>query len=152
MNYLRWCFPRHWWSLVILRLKFKLSEIFSTSIELPFVGLSLVETDDYLQLLPVEGDSSFQDLLVEVKLNSYHHYSYGICLNMLNWQKLLAKVIRYLLICWTVFVLVLWKARFKDQSAKSYQHDAFYMYAENVTTFLRNQTVLNKLTGKFSTH
>ena len=44
------------------------------------------------------------------------------------------------------------KVRFIDQSAKSYQHDAFDMYAENVPTVLRNQTVLNKLTGKVSTH
>ena len=85
----------HFWTKTDVRL----SDIFSTSIELPFVSLSSMVIGDYLQLSSEKGDSSFQDLLVEVGLISYYNYNYGICLNMLNCQKLLEKVIRHLLMC-----------------------------------------------------
>ena len=39
------------------------------------------------------------------------------------------------------------KARFIEQSDKNYPHDALYIYTENAPTVLRNQAVLNNLSG-----
>lgn len=78
----------------------RFSEIVSGSIELPFASLSVVVIGNHL-LHPVRGR------FIYMRWISYYHYSYVVCLKMFNWQKLLDKVIRHLLICWIVFASVL---------------------------------------------
>ena len=75
----------------------RFSEIFSGSIELPFASLSVV----------VIGNLWLRGRFIYMRWISYYHYSYGICLKMFNWQKLLHKLIRHLLMYWIVFASVL---------------------------------------------
>lgn len=56
--------------------------------------LLVVVIDDYLQLSKWEGDSYSQDFLLKVRWISYDRYIHGICLNIMNWQELLDRVIR----------------------------------------------------------
>ena len=61
-----------------------LSDTFSTSIQLPFGGLSVVLIGDYLKLLSVRVRFIFSRFTGGRKMNQLLLYSYGICLNMLN--------------------------------------------------------------------
>ena len=81
----------------------RLSEIFSLSNALLFAGFSVVTIRNYLQLTPVRGRSIFSWFTGASRMNQllslqlWHLYK-----KMLNWQKLLHKLIRHLLLSWTV--------------------------------------------------
>ena len=120
----------------------RLSEIFSTSIDLLLVGLSAVESSNYLQLLPLKGKFSQRKLDQLLSPTLWHLFKYAELTEMVKQSDhTFANALNY--ICVSIVdgnTDELLKVKFIDQPEENYL-DTLHMHAKNVPTVLINQSL-----------
>ena len=121
------------------------SEIFSTSINLPRVGLSAVESSNYLQLIPLKWKFIQRKLNQLLSLKLWHLLEYAKLTEMVKQSDhTFANALNYIRLSIvdgnTNKIL---KVKFIDQPEENYL-DTLHMYTENAPTVLINQALRGK--------